>query len=645
MSWTLSALLTTTAVADTRPAIGWGQLGYELPAVGSYALPALGPAADGMVLDTDGQPRRLHDLFGGKHVLLAFMYSSCSDLNGCPLTAHVFYQLKARMQSDPTLREHLTLISLSFDPAFDTPAVMQRYANNFEYAGEQGRWAFATTASEQQLRPILAAYNQTVQPQVDPKTGEARGISHILRVFLIDPQQRIRNIYSADFLHEDLILTDFKTLLAHAGVAQTNTTHADASAPALAKPGDDKQGYDSQRYQTNSRALINEVGKPTDLLALAQNPPLGLPPVPQPADNPLSQEKIALGRRLFFDRRLSLNNTFSCAMCHVPDQGFTSNELATAVGMEGRTVRRNTPTLYNVAFASRLFHDAREDTLEQQIWGPLLSPVEMANPSVGHVLSKLRQTDDYAEAFGRVFGEAGISMATLGMALASYQRSLVSADSAFDRWHFAGDEQALGASARRGFELFTGKARCVSCHTIAEDHALFTDNGLHNLGTGFRASMGLRPETMRVTVAPGVSLEVKTDIIDAVAEPAPADVGRYEVTQDPADRWRYKTPSLRNIALTAPYMHNGSLSTLADVIDFYNAGGVPNEGLSPLIQPLNLSAAEQADLVAFLTSLTGSNVETLVSDAFAAPIGDVKRPATPAHSTGSAPPNTSRTAP
>jgi cytochrome c peroxidase len=312
-------------------------------------------------------------------------------------------------------------------------------------------------------------------------------------------------------------------------------------------------------------------------------------------------------------------------MCHIPEQGFTSNELAMAVGVEGRSVRRNSPTIYNSAYATLLFHDGREETLEQQAWGPLLANNEMANPSVGHVINKIRQIPEYRGLFEAAFNGRGVSMETLGMALASYQRTLVSADSPFDRWYYAKQNSALSGEARRGFALFTGKAGCVACHQINEQYALFSDNQLHNTGIGYHESMGIRPDKAQIQIAPGITLDVDRSVIDSVSEQPPTDVGRYEVTQNPHDRWKYKTPSLRNIALTAPYMHNGSISTLRDVVDFYVAGGVPNELLDPLIKPLHLNEQEKEDLVAFLESLTGSNVDVLVADAFAAPIGDIKK--------------------
>lgn len=443
-------------------------------------------------------------------------------------------------------------------------------------------------------------------------------------MFLIDPELQIRNIYSVGFLHADLILSDFKTLLAIANDETNKSVNPTEKKLLLSKPGDYKDGYEKESYVTKSKALTERRGKTTNLLSNANNPPLGLPKIPVPQNNSLSKEKIDLGRKLFFDRRLSLNDTFSCAMCHIPEQGFTSNELSMAVGLEGRSVRRNSPTIYNVAYASKLFHDGREDLLEQQVWRPLLAHNEMANPSVGYVLNKLRKLPDYRGMFEKAFKGDGIKMRTLGQALASYQRALVSADSPFDQWFYGKRADALNESAQRGYQLFSGKGKCSTCHTITNEYALFTDNQLHNSGIGYRESMGIRPEKERIILAPGVFIEVDSKLIDSVGEPTPADLGLYEITQNPDDRWKYKTPSLRNVSLTAPYMHNGSLRTLESVVRFYNDGGIKNQLLDPIISPLNLTDEEINDLVSFLKSLTGSNVDTLVADAFAAPIDDVR---------------------
>ncbi len=591
---------------------------YDPPPVGSYQLPSLGLAADGVVLDTDGNPAQLYDIMDDKIVLLSFVYSSCSDVNGCPLATAVMYSIQQKVVDVPAVRDRFRMISLSFDPEHDTPEIMHLYGEALSDAD----WRFLTTESQDALTPILDAYGQTVIRDNDADGTPLPSYSHILRVFLIDAQRRIRNIYSVSFLYPDLIVNDIKTLLALMAEPTAAEPLVLAEAQQLSRPGDFRDGYETTEYRTRSDAVELRSGEPADLIGFAENPPLGLPPLVLPADNPMTRDKVQLGRKLFFDRRLSLNDTFSCAMCHVAEQGFGSNELAMAVGVEGRTVRRNTPTLYNVAYAQRLFHDGREETLEQQAWGPLLARNEMANPSIGYVLAKIRRMPDYKGLFEASFGR-GPTMETVGQALAAYQRTLNSGNSPFDRWRFGGDGSALSPSAQRGFELFIGKAGCVACHEVGQASALLTDNRMHNTGIGYRESMGIRPATQRVTLAPGIVVDVDMDLIDSVGEAPPSDLGLYEVTQDPDDRWKYKTPTLRNVALTAPYMHNGSIGTLAEVIRFYNQGGIDNELKDPLIRPLGLSDAEMVDLVGFLESLTGDNVDTLVSDAFAAPIGDI----------------------
>lgn len=415
-----------------------------------------------------------------------------------------------------------------------------------------------------------------------------------------------------------------KSGLAVATMLGLALTAASPTARAVVDgPGDYKENYESPDYVTRSYSLEARVGQEADLLERARNPPLGLPPVPVPEDNPLSREKIQLGRKLFFDRRLSLNGTQSCAMCHIPEQGFTNNELATAVGLEGRDVGRNAPTLYNVGYKTRMFHDARESTLEQQAWQPIVNPREMATPSIGWALELIRGLPDYDGLFEAAFDGSGASMNTVAQALASYQRTLLAADSPFDRWYYGDEEDALDASAKRGFELFTGRGGCSSCHLIGEDHALFTDDAVHNTGIGYARAMEEDPGPRRVVLAPGIFGEVSPENLAMVsARDKDNDLGRYEVTGDVADRWRFKTPTLRNLTLTAPYMHDGSLLTLKEVVAFYNKGGVPNPLQDPRIRPLGLSAQDEADLLAFLESLTG-DYRPLVLDAFAAPVGDV----------------------
>ena len=563
-------------------------LDFEPAPAGSYELPTLGAAADGPVIDVESGPTSLHALYEDKVVVLSFIYSHCADAGGCPLSMAVMRQVGASFAADPKLAD-ARLVTLSFDPARDTPEAFRGWASQIR--NPDADWRFVTTRAPQELAPILEAYDQVVQAEDDAQTGQ---LAHLVRVYLIDRSKRLRNVYASSFLHAPVIANDVRTLLLEGG-------------PAIAG--------------------VAPASRRADLKALARRPPLGLPPLPVPADNALTTQKIDLGRKLFFDRRLSLNGTISCAMCHIPEQGFTNHELETAAGIEGRSLRRNAPTLFNVAYVKRLFHDGRESRLEQQIWGPLLARNEMGNPSVGAVVEKLGSLPDYQGRFEAAFGGRGPGMETLGQALASYQRVLVAGDSPFDRWYLGGVADAVSEAAKRGFALFSGEARCAGCHPASRERALFSDDRMHNTGVGYRASLESPPPKHRVRIAPGRYVDVENAILASVAEPRPPDLGRYEITQDPGDRWKYRTPSLRNVALTAPYMHDGSLPTLRSVVEFYRRGGAPNETLDPLIAPLRLSDAQAGDLVEFLESLTSSGIETLVLDARSAPVGDPGQPA------------------
>jgi len=615
----LSLLYGINVSADSIPANlapGYSPLAFTAPKVASYKLENIDVAADGEVLTTTNEKQNLHDFMGDKIVLLSFIYSTCSDVNGCPLASMVFHKIKRRLLKEPELAGKLRLLTLSFNPEHDTPAAMLQYSQSF--IDEQVDWQFLTTESENELQPILDNYQQGIQKIYDADGKFTGTFSHILRVYLIDTNKQVRNIYSVSFLHADTLINDVRTLLDPSDKKQrVKQTIGLENFQA----GDNKHQYDQLNYQTNSTALNQRQGKVTNLYANATQTLLGLPELSMPIDSSISADKIALGKKLFYDRRLSLNNTFSCAMCHIPEQGFSSNEMATAVGIEGRSVRRNTPTIYNVAYASLLFHDGRENTLEQQVWAPLLAHNEMGNPSIGYVINKIKSLADYDGLFEKNFSQEP-DMLNVGQAIASYERSLNSANSAFDQWFFAKKIGAVNEAAKRGYQLFTGKAACSACHTLGEGFALFTDNQLHNTGIGYRESMHKEPEKKTVQVSPGIFIEVDGQDFSTISEPKANDLGRYEITQDPQDRWKYKTPSLRNIALTAPYMHNGALSSLEEVVQFYNQGGVANETLDPLIQPLNLTEIERSDLVEFLQALTGSNVPELVSDAYAAPIGN-----------------------
>ena len=357
-------------------------------------------------------------------------------------------------------------------------------------------------------------------------------------------------------------------------------------------------------------------------LSRIHNPPLGLPPVPFPATNSPTIPKIRLGRKLFLDRWLSHNGTLSCAMCHVPEQGFTVNEIQTAVGNQGKTLRRNAPTLLNVAYAAPFFHDGREPELDLQPFDVFLNPDEMAAPSLGALVDKVRSLPDYAPLFEEAFQEPP-TVRHIGQAIGTYLRTLLSANSLFDRWYFE-EEETLNDAAQRGFSLFTGKASCVMCHTISHDHTLFADQRFHDTGLGWFNSIGkpTATEPVAVQLAPGVKASLERSMVESVGEAPANDLGRYEVTRDPADRWLFKTPTLRNVAVTAPYMHDGSFSTLREVVEFYNRGAHRHDGLDPLLGVLGLDKREVGEVVAFLESLTGDNIEELVLDARSERIGN-----------------------
>ena len=580
--------------AIDRPQVlapGYTALRFDPPDPGTYRLPPIAPAPDGAVLQTDGSQARLHELFDDKYVVLSFIYSTCDDVNGCPLATFVLYRLYQTMQENPELAENMRLLSLSFDPENDTPEVMRLYAESF--SGKGADWLFLTAESNEALDPILADYGQGVN-RVYNKEGEYTGqISHVLRVFLIDPQHRIRNIYSVSFLHPELVLADVRTLMQEAAAG----------------------GYQSASKEEKPPLRTRE------LLAQASHSPLGLPPMAVPEGQELTTARVDLGRKLFFDRRLSANETLSCAMCHIPSQGFTSNAMSRAVGMEGQSLRRNAASLYNVAWRDPLFVDGRERYLYTLIWSEFLDIPRMGNTAVGMVLDKLRDLSDYQGLFEEAFDGRGADMVTTGIAMASYLRTLVSGNSPFDRWYFGGEEGAMTPAAIRGFLLFNGSAGCSSCHVVGGDHALFTDNELHNTGIGWRHSMGKGREQQFLDLGGGIRIEVDRDALAGTAEKSYNDLGLYEATQDPADRWKFRTPGLRNVTVTAPYMHDGSLSTLEEVVGFYDQGGFAHPEQDERLVPLGLSEGDKADLIAFLEALEGDNVKLFEADANAAPIG------------------------
>ncbi|QDV23511.1 cytochrome-c peroxidase [Aureliella helgolandensis] len=297
--------------------------------------------------------------------------------------------------------------------------------------------------------------------------------------------------------------------------------------------------------------------------------PLGLKPLPNVKDNPLTPEKLALGRQLYFDPRLSSDMTVSCASCHDPKKGW-SNGDATAVGIDGQRGGRSAPTILNTAYQQFQFWDGRAGSLEEQALGPIENPIEMNLP-IEEAVQRIADIEGYQTQFKKVFGE-GVTRENLARAIAAYECTILSGNAPYDRFK-AGDTTALSEQAQLGMKLFFGKANCSGCHSGPN----FTDNGFHNLGVNFH---GETP-----------------------------DLGREVISKLAGDRGAFKTPTLRDIARTAPYMHDGSLATLEEVVEHYNRGAVANEFLDEEIFPLKLTDEKKAALVAFMR-------EGLTSDSY-----------------------------
>ena len=227
-------------------------------------------------------------------------------------------------------------------------------------------------------------------------------------------------------------------------------------------------------------------------------------------------------------------------MCHIPEQGFTNNELQTAVGIEGRSNLRNSPTLLNVVYNKFLFHDGREFSLQNQIWQPLLAHSEMAMPSIGFIIKKLKLIDGYIEIFEDAYPRKGISVETISDAIASYEMTLISGNSKFDQWFYGKDSNAISDDAKKGFEIFAGKGNCIACHAVNKDYALFIDNKFHNTGIGYVNSMGSENKNgkKRVQLSPGNYVDVDVEIISSVnQQKLENDLGLYRVTENPNHRW------------------------------------------------------------------------------------------------------------
>ena len=305
---------------------------------------------------------------------------------------------------------------------------------------------------------------------------------------------------------------------------------------------------------------------PALLAADSVQPPLGLLPVVWPKDNPYTPEKAELGRLLYFDKRLSADDSVSCASCHVPQHAFAEPSQV-STGIRGQRGERNSPTILNRAYSLAQFWDGRAPTLEQQVKGPIANPIEMGSTHESCV-TRLQSIAGYRPLFARAFGSEDIDIDHVAKAIATFERTLLSGNSPYDRYK-AGDRKALTAPQARGMKIFFDKAKCDKCH----EGLNFTSNSYHNIGVG--------------------------------ADKPNADPGRFAVTKDPRDWGAFKTPTLREVAATAPYMHDGSLKTLDEVVEFYDKGGVWNKNLDPDIKPLKLTREQKSDLVEFLRALSG----------------------------------------
>ena len=341
-----------------------------------------------------------------------------------------------------------------------------------------------------------------------------------------------------------------------------------------------------------------------------QAEPLGLPPVSIPANNPQSPDKIKLGKKLFHDQRFSSTGTVSCATCHDASKAFTDSPLRTSEGVGKLTGTRNAPTVVNSAYMKTLFWDGRSPDLEDQSQHPIINPVEMGLKNHDPVLKIVRTDPEYQASFKTVFNKSGkqITMEEVKQAIASFERTVISGNSPFDRWRYGNDKTAMSPAQIRGFQVFVGQGRCVSCHVVEQTQALFTDNRFHNIGIGINS---IQKDVPRLA---GEFLKAKaqgTDVDVAVlTDKKVSELGRFAVTEEFVEMGAFKTPTLRNIAATAPYMHDGSLKTLKDVVIHYDNGGVTkktdrvNDFLSGGIRPLDLSKQQISDLVEFMEALT-----------------------------------------
>jgi cytochrome c peroxidase len=338
-----------------------------------------------------------------------------------------------------------------------------------------------------------------------------------------------------------------------------------------------------------STALVHAAG---GTIGLPGGLPAGLWEGLIPPGNPLTREKVDLGRRLYYDRRLSADGTVSCATCHDPDKGFADGRKV-AEGIGGKRGSRNSPTVLNAMFNEFQFWDGRAGTLEEQAKGPFTNPVEMGMKDHDAVVATVAKDASYVTDFQKIFGRP-VTIDDVVAAIATFERTVLSGDSRFDRF-IAGDLTAMSPAAQRGFELWNGKARCNKCHPYGPLTPNFTDNKFHNLGV----TKDLSVRTPAARAASGMT--TSSSLSDAEA----AELGRFSVDGLPKSIGAFKTPGLRDVALTAPYMHDGSKATLMEVVAFYHTGGELNPYLDAEMTPVELTGRDMSDLVAFMESLTG----------------------------------------
>lgn len=318
-----------------------------------------------------------------------------------------------------------------------------------------------------------------------------------------------------------------------------------------------------------------------------------------PEDNALTPQRVALGRKLYFDKRLSDDGSVSCATCHDVTRGFT-DQLAVSKGIGGQLGKRNAPTTLNAVLLQTLFWDGRSPTLDHQARQPILNPVEMGMADEEAAMKAIADDPEYQKMFREAYGRE-MNYEDLGRAIGAFERTLVFVDSPFRRF-LAGDDQAISADARAGFELFNGKARCAACHPMNPSNPLGTDNRFHNVGVSARHQDFEALGRQAIQLLQEDPSEQKLDELAVGTDLS--ELGRFMVTRNRVDMGSFRTPLILNVGITPPYMHDGSLATLWDVIDHYNKGGEVNPFLDGGIEPLALTEEEIDQLVAFLFTLT-----------------------------------------